>query len=724
MITNIDKPSKKKKKIRGTINRVFFASPQFSAGKIRQKADGKTGALISFAGNIYAQEDQQVVLHGTWADDPKFGLQFRVSSMEHDLDMDRDGLIRYLANSPDAKGIGPAKAEVIVKKYGDSFEKTLIEHPERMAHTAKVNISVIEQLRGAWRKNSSINAVMAYLSSFELTYYQATTLVEKLGHNCIDILKKNPYMLTEHVRGFGFKRVDKIARQMGMPKDHPGRVKAALKFLVQEAINDGHCWIEYEQLLFDANELLVMDTVGRAPIIEETLTGLIRDDKLICEGTSGGAMVALPRIYDMERSLAQTFRGQKDKANPHFQPDEIDELVRKAAPTLNDDQHLAAVTALGHSISLISGGAGSGKSYTLSAIAKIYKDRKLTVSLCAPTGKAAQRMEELSGQPASTIHRLLRFTGGVFPEDVEIDADVLIVDEVSMMDVPLAWHLLKAVNISRTAVILVGDHNQLPPVGPGNILRDLIQTQMLPMVILDKIVRQAGPLKENSAAILQGEVRPTSPRDWYMVDRFTQAQDARDALLQLFQSRLQQMGFDLIKDVQVLTPQHRGELGTQILNTALQRLLQRQLFGVKDVEAKIKTQKIPFLKHDKVIQTKNNYELNVMNGTIGYVTDVSHDGTLLIDFEGRYVELKKGAPEIRHIKLAYALTIHKAQGSEFPCTIVVVQKAHTFMHHRNLFYTGVTRARKTAIVIGDRWGVRNCAKRRYVDKRRTFLRLL
>ena len=350
--------------------------------------------------------------------------------------------------------------------------------------------------------------------------------------------------------------------------------------------------------------------------------------------------------------------------------------------------------------------------------------------LAAPTGKAAKRLEEVSGRSGTTIHRLLGYDGKGFSRSKEnpIDADVLVVDEFSMVDVPLAWHLFEAVDLSRTTVLLVGDHNQLPPVGPGNILRDLIQTRAIPTVILDKVVRQAGVLKENCTAVLKGEVRKTSEasvggcRDWYLVDQFTDPMAARSFLLELFQERLDALGFDIIKDVQVLTPTHKGPLGTKELNEELQRLIQRKLWNT-EVPPVAMGRRAPFLKHDKVIQTRNNYDLNVMNGAIGYVVDVLANGTLVIDFDGMPVEMGKGSPDLQDLQLAYALTIHKTQGSEFPCAVVVVHKAHSFMHHRNLLYTGVTRARRTAIVLGDHWGIQNCAKRCQVDDRRTFLPL-
>jgi exodeoxyribonuclease V alpha subunit len=299
-----------------------------------------------------------------------------------------------------------------------------------------------------------------------------------------------------------------------------------------------------------------------------------------------------------------------------------------------------------------------------------------------------------------------------------------------MMDVPLAWRLFQAVDRTRTAVVLVGDHNQLPPVGPGNLLRDLVRSMAIPTTVLTRIIRQAGVLKENSTAILTGEVRPTSDsfvgarRPWYVIDKFTDREDVRRMLLLLFDEVLQErLGYDLIREVQVLTPTHKGPLGTVELNIELQRLLQHKLFGmdVPSTEAGHRARPYP---GDKVIQTKNDYELGVMNGAMGAVVDATQDGGLSIDFDGRRIEIKSGSDALGNIQLAYATSIHKVQGSEFPCAVVIAHKSHSFMHHRNLLYTAVTRAKDSVILLGDRWGIDNCAAKRQVDRRNTFLSFL
>ncbi len=443
-------------------------------------------------------------------------------------------------------------------------------------------------------------------------------------------------------------------------------------------------------------------------------------------------LVARPDIRRMEEDLAATL-AQGEAPNTHFpEAEELPDLIDELAPTLLPGQHEAVLTALSHTVTLISGGAGSGKSYTVAELTKIYEEEDLRVVLAAPTGKAAQRLEELSGREASTIHRLLGFDGKSFargPED-PIIADVVIVDEVSMVDVPLAWHLFRSIHLKRTAVVLLGDHNQLPPVGPGSLLLDLVETRAVPTVVLDQVVRQAGVLKENSIAVLAGQVRKTSEleasgrRAWYLVDQFTDPDDAQHFLLKLFETVLsERLGFDLRNDIQVLTPTHKGPLGTRALNLALQRLIQDKLWGVEAPEPK-PGRRPQLLVHDKVIQTRNNYALGVMNGAVGTVTEVGTDGSLRVAFDGMPVRIKPGSPNKADIELAYALTIHKAQGSEFSCAVVVVHKSHSFMHHRNLFYTGVTRAKQAAVIVGDRWGIANCARKRHLNSRKTFLSFL
>jgi len=711
--------------IRGVVETVFYSGPTFSAGRLR-RADG---GIVKFAGKVFVRENDAVRLEGHWAKHPKYGRQFEAEFMGHDLEMDPDGLANFLANHPDVKGIGPAKARLIAGEFGGDFDAAIRGRPEAVAAVAKMPIENILDLQRIWIANSDFNSAMAYLAAFGLTHHQVTTLVGKFGSQVVPMLETNPYVLMREIPGFGFKKVDKIARKMGTPKDLPSRLRAGLHYCVLAALDDGDCWVEYEDLLDRANTLLVMDTLDSRDVIERHLEAMIAEGCLISHAFERLA-VADPEIHGMERDLADVLTTAHTRS-PHAIAD-LEGLLDAEGALLNQEQRAAVKNALTCSISLMTGGAGSGKTYAVSTIAAIADRLEKSVVLAAPTGKAAKRLEQVVGHEAGTIHRLLGFNGHTFSRDAlnPIEADILVVDEVSMVDVPLAWRLFQAIDRTRTAVVLVGDHNQLPPVGPGNLLRDLVKTQAIPTTVLTQIIRQAGVLKENSTAILSGEVRPTAEakdgtrRPWYVIDRFTDTGDIQRMLLLLFEEVLQErLGYDLVRDVQVLTPTHRGPLGTVELNVELQRLLQKKLFGfgVPEAEHGHRPHLYP---GDKVIQMKNDYDLNVMNGAMGVVMGVDPKDGLTIDFDGRPVEIEAGSDAAGNVQLAYATSIHKVQGSEFPCAVVVAHKSHSFMHHRNLLYTAVTRAKESLILLGDRWGMENCASKRQVDRRNTFLSFL
>lgn len=721
------------KNLRGRIERVFFSGTDFSAGRIQTTS----GAIVPFSGKFYAREGSDVILHGKFATHPKYGEQFQVAAVEHDMELDTDGLVNYLSKNPDIKGIGPARARVLVEKYGKDFDKTLHKKPEAMAVTAKVPLETILAMRAVWDKNRNENTVMTWLSAYGLSHFQVVTLVDKYGASCMEVLKENPYVLIEEIKGFAFKKVDKIARKLGIPKDQPQRIQAALEFCLSEAMDTyGHCWTAFDELVGYATELLVMDSYDDEQKIAKELQNLIEDERLSSETHNGIQCIALPEMVLYERSLASIFhKAQGDsslvtrlKQSPETM---LSELMKHLVEysTLNEDQKRAILAALTKRISLISGGAGVGKSFTVSAIVKILQAYGLDVQLAAPTGKAARRLEEFCDDlenEAMTIHRLLGYNGHTFTRDEPINTDVLIIDEFSMVDVSLAYHLLNAVDFTRTSVVLVGDHNQLPPVGPGNILRDLVHSQSIPTTMLTQVVRQAGALKINSMAVLKGEVRPTSApeqnrcRAWYAINNLQDAERVRLFLTMIHEKQLESFGFDLIKDVQVLTPTHKGSLGTVELNQLLQALIQKEKWGVS--VAPVATGKRPLiLLHDKVIQTRNNYDLGVMNGAIGTVEAVDNEGNLSVLFDDKLVPYQKNSQEYLELNLAYALSIHKVQGSEFPCAIVIIHKSHSFMHHRNLLYTAVTRSRRTTILLGDAWGMKHCAATCVVDNRRTLL---
>jgi exodeoxyribonuclease V alpha subunit len=712
--------------VRGTVEALFFSSPKFSAGRLRTGE----GAVVSFAGALMVRAHDAVVLHGTWELHSKFGRQLKVTRFEFDQQLGPDGLAHYLSTNPAIKGIGPVKARRIAEAFGNDFDRVIDEEPDRVGHIAKLPRAALQLLRDEWLRTRALNASLAWMSAFELTHHQMTTLISRYGNSVVTVLQENPYLLVREIPGFGFKHVDHVARKMGTPKESPGRIRAGVVHAVVERLEQGDCWVDYEALIGLANVLLVIDVADSCDRIEAALDALIHDRTLSCVSLGGRFLVALPHIVEMEQDLAEVF-ATKCGPNPHFDCDARDSAVAAVASRLHAAQQRGVELALAHNLVLISGSAGTGKTHLISALTELYERRAHRVALAAPTGKAAKRIEQVVGRTAFTIHRMLGYKGKQFSRGIDdpIDADVLIVDEVSMVDIPLAWHLFRAINFARTAVVLVGDHNQLPPVGPGNLLRDLIDRQPIPTVILDQVVRQAGVLKENSIAVLRGEVRRTAPAQpdgrspWVVANRFTDALAAQKFVLELFDHVLvEQLGFDLLADVQLLTPTRKGPLGVDELNVLLQQLVQEKRWGVFAPPPR-PGRRPELLRRDRVIQNRNNYELGVMNGAIGVVTEKGDKpGELKVRFED--LEVAYSAETVAQLSLAYALTVHKYQGSQIPCVVLVVHKAHSFMHHRNLFYTGVTRAQQTAIIVGDQWGMRACAEKEQVDRRKTFLSVL
>lgn len=788
----------------GTITEVYKNSgPDWSAGELKTTG----GEAVKFAGQVFATQGRSLTLLGNWRKDTTWGEQFHVKDTLCELGINLAGLSLYLAQNPKFRGIGPKIAQDIVQHAGTDFERLLLENPAELLDIKRLTEKHLETMARVWQKNHPRNVIRTWLHSYGLTHSQVEQLTFEFGNDCLLALKQDPFdLLGKDGLGFSFNLIDKIARKLEFPHDHPSRLKAALKHQVSRELNNGHCWTEKDALLASTKTFLA--TSGSRPgsqpgsqpknpdqteislaQLDEALSAqcALLDDrqKLVSEelrtGNSSNSgnitAVGLPDIREKEDDLAKLFK----HANLHNPLSAANLKTATGQVTkdsdLNAKQIEAIKTALSHGLSLISGVAGSGKTRVISDIYRICIRAGLKVALTAPTGKAAKRMEEVIAEVAGplgkskigsraapeadsdtsededqtpkTIHRLLKWDSIDFNigRNSPLEADVVIVDEFSMVDVPLAWHLFEAINPTTTAVILVGDHQQLPPVGPGNILRDLINSKALPTVILTDVMRQEDELPNKCAEILEGTVGTSTPPDsdgtiaWSVNPSLSDKQELRDYLVELFETRLDARGFDILKDVQVLTPQRKGPLGTRSLNRLLQATIQKKLWGVElefeepvnpaepanpDAPSNTTEPTAAFLKGDKVIQTRNNYNLGangIMNGTIGYITDRDARGKLSIKFDGESepVVIKPKSPERDDLDLAYALTIHKAQGSEFPCVVLVIHSDHHYMHHRNLFYTGVTRAKTTAVTLGDEWGMDNCAAKKQADNRRTYL---
>lgn len=696
--------------INGTVERTYFSGATFTAGVLRSEG----GDTVRFKGKLFAAEGDHLSATGRWMNDPKYGHQFEIQSVTYELPQTREGLVNYLTKNPAFQGIGQKTAEKIVDALddGESLDDVLEHSPETLID-AGVPSHVVRELAESWAGRSEENTVRSYLAGFGLTQHQMDTLLEKFGLSIVSMLKHDPYLLIKHLSGYGFKRVDQIALKMGIAKTHPGRIDAALSYCIYEQINKGHTWVSSQELTDHANDVLVIDSLDSRNLIQEAGKRLIESGDIIADGTA----VTTPAMYECEKYIQQVFKDHAWDSDWNPSKDEYAD----ATVGLGADQLEAFRTAWSSRISVISGGAGTGKTFVVSRLTQAFRERGSVVALCAPTGKAAKRIEQLLKEhgvvaSASTIHRLLGYNGREFSNE-PIPADVLIVDEVSMVDVRLMATLLRHLKLNKTRLILVGDHNQLPPVGPGNVLRDIIQHNLVPATVMTKVHRQAGVLKSSSVAVLDGEVRRTAEDQqsrWIVIDRFHDADAIKNYLRDLVIHELpKHCGFDPVKHIQIVTPEHRGTLGTKSINQMMQYILhadQQEISG-------------RFVVGDKVIQTRNDYELGVMNGTIGIVEGIESDG-LYVDFEGigGIDTLKVNWQQAKEIELAYALTAHKAQGSEFPCAIVLCHKSH-FFADRNWLYTAVTRASKTCVLLGDDYGIRRAARHVHNAKRRTLLSL-
>jgi exodeoxyribonuclease V alpha subunit len=718
--------------VHGRVAHLFYQSPKFSAGVLQSDGLGR----VKFSGKFMVATGDEVNLLGRWTEHPQYGRQFSAVGMLHVLPMDPQGLARYLATDPAFTGIGPERARVIAEGFGGSFDAVIRETPDRVADAAHLPTSVVQRLRAAWIARAEMNALSAWLGSFGLTHRQITQLVTKLGQNAVALLERNPYELCQLIPGFGFARADEIAMKLGIAKTHPARVAAVFDQLLYKAEHDGHCWMEEDALLQAAFKALCLDTLDAHAVISERLNALVDTGELFRRDGGGRWIIAHPELTERERMI----RDRLLAATQLPVDDTLDweAILAFVAPSLNPSQRTAALMACRHAVSCIAGAAGSGKSYTIAAIYRAVSQVWEDVALVAPTGKAAKRLEELCRTEAKTIHRLLEFNTVSWGRNAEtpLEAAVVIVDEVSMCDVRLFSQLLLAIDFTHTKLILVGDPNQLPSVGPGNVLRDLLSQRLLPITVLDQVVRQAGVLKDNCTAMLRGEVRETADgvsgvlRPWYLITDCASEAMLLQTLETLVTESLPRLGIDPVLQTQILTPANKGPLGTRALNLLLQRVLQAHRYGVT-VEPVAEHRRPLLYPGDKVMQTRNNYDLELMNGAIGCVRDIvtveEHPGRpiemLDLQFDQRRLMLPRHDEAADDLQLAYASTVHKCQGSEFPVVIAVVHRAHAFMLNRNLLYTAVTRAQQSAIILGDRTGLRRAIGNRSVEGRRTFLGL-
>ena len=573
-------------------------------------------------------------------------------------------------------------------------------------------------IKDSWIEQKAIRDIMIFLQSHGVGTAQSARIYRQYGNQSIGIISDNPYRLCTDVWGIGFKTADSVAQSLGVPRESPVRARAGLVHMVQLSTDDGHCFATDAELILQAQDLLGIP----AEMLSDALTYEIQRGSLILEDNR----VYLRALYDAEKTVAdQITRILNHKAG--FDPIQVDKAIPWAEQRMGlhfaTMQSDAIEMALSNKVSIITGGPGVGKTTIIRALVDVYLKRGLKISLAAPTGRAAKRMEEATRQPAMTIHRLLKFNPhqGGFEHNVDhpLDIQVAILDEVSMMDLPLMATFLSALR-TETSLILVGDTDQLPSVGPGNVLRDLIQSEQIPCKRLNHIFRQAsaGLIVQNAHRVNQGEFieKPDagSSSDFYFVEG-SEPEQVIEQMLQLVTTRIpQKFGLNPMSDIQVLTPMRRNQLGSENLNAVLQQVL-------NPVGPEVQKFGRAYRLGDRVMQIRNNYDKEIFNGDIGIITHVdTEEHSIVVDFDGRPTAYELS--ELDELVHAYACSIHKSQGSEYPAVVILITTQHYKMLQRNLLYTALTRGKKLACLVGSTKAVAMAIGNNTIRLRRTSLR--
>ena len=652
-------------------------------------------------------------LDGFWKMDARYGKQFSVEKFEETLPATVYGIEKYLGSGL-IKGVGPKFAKRIVGKFGKDTLDVIEENPDSLIEVEGIGKVRVERIKNSWKEQKEIKNIMLFLQSNELSTSHATKIFKTYGSESIQIVKENPYRLADDIWGIGFKTADVIAGKMGIEKGKFVRLRSGILYTLNKLSESGHCYAVREQLIKKAIELLDVD----APELEITVDEMIRTGDVVKEEEA----IYLPPFYFSETGCAKRIirlleAGRKVKVDP----DKIVQKVVSQSDISYDEIQLEAVrTAISSKVMVLTGGPGTGKTTTTMGIITAYRLAGCRILLAAPTGRAAKRMSEATGMEAKTIHRLLEFKppeGYQKNEEKPLEGDVLILDECSMVDVMLMYNLLKAIP-EHMSLILVGDTDQLLSVGAGNVLKDIIDSGRIPVVRLTRIFRQAqgSRIIMNAHRINKGEaidMRGGKDADFFFAGKATNEEVVDTLVRYCTQNLPRYYHVDAFKDIQVLTPMQKGICGAANLN----QLLQEALNPTKIFLHRGGTQ---YRLHDKVMQIRNDYEKEVFNGDIGTVTKVDmEERELTVDFDGR--DVIYDVTELDELVLAYAVTIHKAQGSEYPIVVMPFTMSHFVMLQRNLLYTGVTRAKKILVLIGEKKAVYYAIKNETTTERNTKL---
>ncbi len=685
----------------GLVDRVTFHNSESGFCVLRVKARGQRDPItvIGHAAMISAGEFVQA--SGGWINDRTHGVQFRAAFLKATAPTTIEGIEKYLGSGM-IRGIGPVYAKKLVRAFGDAVFEVIAQEPGRLREVTGIGPKRAERIIAGWAEQRIIREIMLFLHSNGVGTSRAVRIYKTYGADAVQLISENPYRLARDIRGIGFRTADQIAAKLGIEKTALIRVRAGVSFALAEAMDDGHCGLPHEDLLALTRELLEVP----AELVETALGLELRDGTVIGDDVESRPCIFLAALYRAEREIAAKLKALKAGKPPWPSIDAgkaIPWVEKRTKLALAESQTEAVDTALASKVLVITGGPGVGKTTLVNSILKILLAKTVTIALCAPTGRAAKRLSESTGIEAKTIHRLLETDPrtGQFRRDENnpLDCDLLVVDETSMVDVPLMRALLRALP-DRAALLLVGDVDQLPSVGPGQVLADIIASGAVPVMRLTEVFRQAAESRiiVNAHRINQGlmpDLARAESGDFYFVNAADPEEGVRKVLAVVRERIPKRFGLDSIRDVQVLCPMNRGGLGARSLNIELQKALN------PPGENRIDRFGWTFCPGDKVMQVENDYDKDVYNGDLGVVSRIAtEEGELVADFDGR--KITYGFGELDELVLAYATTIHKSQGSEYPAVVIPLTTQHYPMLQRNLVYTGVTRGKRLVVLVGQR----------------------
>ncbi len=732
----------------GVLERVTFANPEtgYTIARIAPERGRGTDLVTAVGPLLGAQVGESLRLRGRWRSHPRYGRQFEVVSYTTVLPATEQGIRRYLGSGL-IKGIGPVMAERMVARFGTDILHVIEDEPARLVEVEGLGPKRTAMITAAWAEQKAIKEVMIFLQGVGVSTSLAVRIYKKYGDRSVDVVRAEPYRLASDVWGIGFKTADTIAASVGIAKDSPERIKAGLAYTLSQAADDGHCYLPEPNLVADAAKILDVPADLIGPCLAELAAaeGVLREQVPAADGAAPQVpAVYLPPFYQAERSVAawlQRLVGSARDRMAWFQSVDWDKafgwLAGRTGAALAPEQEAAVKLALTSRVSVLTGGPGCGKSFTVRSVVELARAKGARVVLVAPTGRAARRLAELTGHEAATIHRLLQLRPGgepSFDAGNPLDADLVVVDETSMVDVILANKLVKAVP-PGAHLLLVGDADQLPSVGAGEVLRDLIAAGTLPVVRLTRIFRQAqrSGIVVNAHRVNAGllPVPPGAPSPspsprirafpdffWFSCDDQEQtAALVTDIVARRIPARF---GLDPRRDVQVLCPMHRGPAGAGNLNL----LLQEALTPYREDQPERRHGGRVFRVGDKVTQLRNNYDkgaAGVFNGTVGVVTAISPEDHALTVLTDEDEEVGYSFDELDELAHAYAVTIHRSQGSEYPAVVLPLTTGSWMMLQRNLLYTGITRARQLVVLAGSRRALAAAVRARGAGRRHTAL---